>query len=97
MTAYGKYINKPTKPTPLLSHDRSLWVSFQVLNDSCGIVASKGLKSKSAQFYFLFRRNIAQNYFLLDTKEKWKRIKATFGSWRDIDANKLIANIYRWR
>lgn len=32
-----------------------------------------------------------------DYKEKWKNIKATFGSWKDIDADELIAKIYRWR
>jgi hypothetical protein len=30
-------------------------------------------------------------------KEKWKKIKAAFGSWSDLDADELIANIYRWR
>jgi hypothetical protein len=30
-------------------------------------------------------------------KEKWKKIKAAFGSWSDIDADELIVNIYRWR
>jgi hypothetical protein len=30
-------------------------------------------------------------------KEKWKHIRATFGSWKDIDAHELIAKIYRWR
>jgi hypothetical protein len=30
-------------------------------------------------------------------KGKWKKIKAAFGSWSDIDADELIANIYRWR
>ena len=34
---------------------------------------------------------IAQN------KEKWAKIKATFGSWSDLDPDKLIADIYRWR
>jgi hypothetical protein len=32
-----------------------------------------------------------------DNTEKWKHIKATFGSWKDIDAHELIATIYRWR
>lgn len=29
--------------------------------------------------------------------EKWKKIKATFGGWNDLDADELIANISRWR
>jgi len=29
--------------------------------------------------------------------EKWKAIRATFGSWGDLDADELIANIHRWR
>ena len=29
--------------------------------------------------------------------EKWKTIRATFGSWSDLDADELIANIHRWR
>ena len=29
--------------------------------------------------------------------EKWKAIRATFGSWSDLDTDELIANIYRWR
>ena len=28
---------------------------------------------------------------------KWKAIRATFGSWSDLDADELIANIHRWR
>ena len=34
---------------------------------------------------------IAQN------TEKWKTIRATFGSWSDLDPDELIANIHRWR
>ena len=34
---------------------------------------------------------IAQN------KAKWAKIKATFGSWSDLDPDKLIADIHRWR
>ncbi len=29
--------------------------------------------------------------------EKWKAIRATFGSWSDLDADELIATIHRWR
>jgi hypothetical protein len=32
-----------------------------------------------------------------ENKEKWEKIKAAFGSWSDLDAEKLIANIYRFR
>ena len=28
---------------------------------------------------------------------KWETIRATFGSWSDLDAEELIANIHRWR
>jgi hypothetical protein len=34
---------------------------------------------------------------ITENKEKWKKIKAVFGSWNDVDADELIANIYRWR
>jgi hypothetical protein len=34
---------------------------------------------------------------IYENKEKWKKIKAAFGSWSDLDADELIANIYRWR
>jgi len=34
---------------------------------------------------------------IVENKEKWEKIKATFGSWSDLDADKLIANIHRWR
>ena len=30
-------------------------------------------------------------------KEKWKKIKAAFGSWSDLDTEEIIANVYRWR
>jgi len=29
--------------------------------------------------------------------EKWGTIRATFGSWSDLDADELIATIHRWR
>ena len=29
--------------------------------------------------------------------EKWEKIRATFGSWSDLDADELIANIHHWR
>ncbi len=29
--------------------------------------------------------------------KKWEKIRATFGSWSDLDAYELIANIHRWR
>ena len=32
-----------------------------------------------------------------ENKERWEKIKATFGSWNDLDADTVIANIYRWR
>jgi len=32
-----------------------------------------------------------------ENKEKWTAIKATFGSWSDLDADELIATLYRWR
>ena len=32
-----------------------------------------------------------------ENKERWEKIKATFGSWNDLDADTIIANIYRWR
>ena len=28
---------------------------------------------------------------------KWEKIRATFGSWSDLDADELIATIHRWR
>jgi hypothetical protein len=34
---------------------------------------------------------------IVKNKEKWGKIKAAFGSWSDLDAEELIANIYRWR
>ena len=34
---------------------------------------------------------------ILKNKEKWKKIKAAFGTWSDLDAEELIANIYRFR
>jgi antitoxin (DNA-binding transcriptional repressor) of toxin-antitoxin stability system len=34
---------------------------------------------------------------IVENKEKWEKIKATFGSWSDIDADKAIADIHRWR
>ena len=34
---------------------------------------------------------------IIENKEKWEKIKAAFGSWSDADADKLIANIHRWR
>jgi len=34
---------------------------------------------------------------IADNTQKWKHIKATFGSWKDIDDHELIATIYRWR
>jgi hypothetical protein len=34
---------------------------------------------------------------IYENKEKWKKIQATFGSWNDLDADELIANVYRWR
>lgn len=30
-------------------------------------------------------------------KHTWERIAATFGSWNDVDADAMIADIYRWR
>ena len=32
-----------------------------------------------------------------ENKEKWETIRATFGSWSDLDADELIATIHRWR
>jgi hypothetical protein len=32
-----------------------------------------------------------------ESTEKWKTIRATFGSWSDLDADEMIANIHRWR
>ncbi len=34
---------------------------------------------------------------ILKNKEKWEKIKAAFGTWSDLDAEELIANIYRFR
>jgi hypothetical protein len=34
---------------------------------------------------------------IIETSEKWKKIKAAFGGWSDLDADELIANIERWR
>jgi antitoxin (DNA-binding transcriptional repressor) of toxin-antitoxin stability system len=34
---------------------------------------------------------------IVKNKEKWEKIKATFGSWSDIDADKVISDIRRWR
>ena len=32
-----------------------------------------------------------------DNTEKWNKIRATFGSWSDLDTDGLIATIHRWR
>ena len=32
---------------------------------------------------------------IVKNKEKWEKIKVAFGSWSDLDAEELIANIYR--
>ena len=32
-----------------------------------------------------------------ENKEKWEKIRTTFGSWKDINADELIATIHRWR
>jgi hypothetical protein len=32
-----------------------------------------------------------------EPEAKWDKIKATFGSWSDLDANEIIANLQRWR
>lgn len=34
---------------------------------------------------------------IFKSKEKWEKIKAAFGSWSDLNADELTANIYRWR
>jgi hypothetical protein len=34
---------------------------------------------------------------IVKTKAKWEKIKATFGSWRDLDPDEVIADIHRWR
>jgi hypothetical protein len=34
---------------------------------------------------------------IIETSEKWRKIKTSFGSWSDLDAEELIANIHRWR
>ena len=34
---------------------------------------------------------------ILKNKANWNTIKATFGSWSDLDADEIITNIYRWR
>jgi hypothetical protein len=34
---------------------------------------------------------------IIENTEKWEKIKAVFGNWSDADADKLIANIHRWR
>jgi hypothetical protein len=34
---------------------------------------------------------------IIETSEKWNKIKAAFGSWNDLDMDRLIANIERWR
>ena len=34
---------------------------------------------------------------IAENTEKWKTIRATFGSWSDLDPDELIANIHRWR
>ena len=34
---------------------------------------------------------------IVKNKEKWEKIKATFGSWSDLDPDTLIADIRRWR
>jgi hypothetical protein len=34
---------------------------------------------------------------IVKTKEEWEKIKATFGSWSDLNPDELIANIYRRR
>ncbi len=30
-------------------------------------------------------------------KKKWEEIQVTFGNWKDLNADELIANIYHWR
>jgi hypothetical protein len=34
---------------------------------------------------------------ILKNKADWNTIKATFGSWSDLNVDELIANVYRWR
>ncbi|HJW27966.1 MAG TPA: hypothetical protein VJ508_01820 [Saprospiraceae bacterium] len=34
---------------------------------------------------------------IFKSKEEWEKIKAAFGSWSDLNADELIANIYNWR
>ena len=34
---------------------------------------------------------------IAENTEKWNKIRATFGSWSDLDADELIATIHRWR
>ncbi len=34
---------------------------------------------------------------IVKNKGKWDKIKLTFGSWSDLDAEEVIANIHRWR
>ena len=34
---------------------------------------------------------------ITENKEKWEKIKTSFGSWSDLDTDELIAHIYRWR
>jgi hypothetical protein len=34
---------------------------------------------------------------IIENKAKWEKIKEAFGSWSDIDTDKLIENIQRWR
>ncbi len=34
---------------------------------------------------------------ILEHEAEWEKIKATFGSWSDLDADELIENIQRWR
>ena len=34
---------------------------------------------------------------ILEHEAEWDKIKATFGSWSDIDADEVIEKIQRWR
>ena len=53
--------------------------------------------TKKPRELMLDNKTVALLTPIYENKEKWKKIKAAFGSWSDLDADELIANIYRWR
>ena len=53
--------------------------------------------TKKPRELMLDNKTVALLTPIYENKEKWKKIKAAFGSWSDLNSEELIANIYRWR